>query len=140
MSSETARFDCSDLRHKKYAHCLHHERAFECRVPFVNITLTIRSVADIERAIRCARTCPEAMQLPDTSILVRMQVCIAQTVTQFSWEALRVSNAIDANEQWPWQGTWYDQPAIFAEARQVIDEERARVDRIGNKGTKTSVR
>lgn len=111
----------------KFCHCLNREREFTCEIPGVKLRFRVRSLKDIEIALAKARVVPEFRPLRDTELMIHMDICIAQTITEKTWEILRLSNAIDAKEAWPWAGTWYDQPAMFTRARSVIDNERAKI-------------
>lgn len=83
--------------------------------------------------IEIRRLNQNATKLGDVAVLIRAGVCVAPLLDAFTREAWRLMCIIDGNLPWPWMGTFYDQPAIFARAYEVLKSEQNKVMGEGKK-------
>lgn len=77
--------------------------------------------AELEDALRRAQNFyPQKMS--DVTLAILLRVCIVPLLDQFSLEAWRLYNVVERGF-WPWNESFYNQPARFARACEVINAE-----------------
>ncbi len=118
-------YNCDNLEHRR---CLNRQNKFTAQYPGMARTFTICSVSDIESMLEeIKRLNPNAAKIGDVAVLVRAGVCAVPLFDAFTREALRLVSIIEGGGPWPWPGTFYDQPAIFARAHEVIKSEQGKI-------------
>lgn len=83
----------------------------------------IATVSDLEDALDSLRSTEAFERMGDIGCMVAMGVCPAALFGAFEREAYRLFQMVKGGGPWPWPGSYYDQPAIFARAQDIIGSE-----------------
>ena len=93
----------------------------------LGMQFSISSVSHLRSAIADVQSVEQYRNTSDVTILKLMGVCPAPLFDAFTLEAYRLHQAISGGAPWPWSGTFYDQPAVFARAQEIIMKEQAMI-------------
>jgi hypothetical protein len=121
-ATDTQRFDCSATGHER---CIALGQTFDCGLPATERRFPVASRADLEAAIVGIKT--EHPKFEDMALCAVMGVCPNGLFDDFTLEAFRLYGAIKSGDPWPWPGSFYDQPCVFAQARAILAAEDAAV-------------
>lgn len=123
------KWDCAKCQGRNYR-CLLYDDPFEVTVPARAEygKYKVRSVADIPGMLCFARQNPAHADKPDFAIFLDLGVCPIPTITPLSSELLKLYNHTEASGDFRIvDGMYYDQPAFYMAAMNLIAVEKAQV-------------
>ena len=92
-------------------------------MPATSRRFRIATVDDMEAMLDALREHEGFALMGDIGCLVAMGVCPAPLFGAFEREAYRLFQMVKGGGPWPWPGSHYEQPAIFARAQDIIGSE-----------------
>jgi hypothetical protein len=115
-------------RCKGIRHCLYKGEAFDASVPArPNMgTFRVESKADIPALIEWARQNEGCAEMPECSLLITLGICPIPLITPLSAECYKLYNLGQiGGPLMITDGSYYDQPAYYINALNVIASEQA---------------